>query len=174
MSFLRNATLMAMTLTTSLLLAGSVHAGEVSMANGSVTFHTPDSWLTIMQTEGDPEAQVFQVPDPSPTGKTSLARITVTVKQVQDISSFHQFMAEADAKAMSLPGYKVDAVPPAPNSNMYTAREAGADFSYVEHYWFKNGLAIQLRCIRPSKSLAGATWKADFDKGCAALAAQLK
>ena len=111
MSFLRSTTLIAMTLATTLLLAGTVRAGDVSMADGNVTFHTPDSWLTIMQTEGDPEAQVFQVPDPSPTGKTSLARITVTVKQVQDISSFHQFMAEADAKAMALPGYKVAPAP---------------------------------------------------------------
>ncbi len=174
MSFPRNTTLIAMTLAVTLLLGGTVHAGEVSMADGSVTFHTPDSWLTIMQTEGDPEAQVFQVPDPSPTGKNSLARITVTVKQVQDISSFHQFMAEADAKAMALPGYKVAPAPPTPNSNVYTAQEIGTDFSYVEHYWFKNGRAIQLRCVRPSQSLAGATWKADFDKGCAALAEQLK
>ncbi|MDE1893715.1 MAG: hypothetical protein KGH90_05205 [Xanthomonadaceae bacterium] len=174
MSFPRNSTLLAMTLATTLLLGGTVHAGEVSMAGGSVTFHTPDNWLTILQTEGDPEAQVFQVPDPSPTGKTSLARITVTVKHVPDISSFHQFRAEADARAMALPGYKVVAAAPVPDSNFYTARETGTDFSYVEHYWLKNGHAIQLRCVRPSKSLAGATWMANFDKGCAAIAAQLK
>ena len=156
------------------LLAGGVHAAEVSMASGRVTFNTPDSWLAIMQTEGDPEAQVFQVPDPSPTGKSSLARVTVTVKQVPDISSFHQFMAEADAKALALPGYKAVARPPSPNSNFYSAQENGAEFSYTEHYWFKNGLAIQLRCMRPSQSQAGAAWKAEFDKGCDALAAQLK
>lgn len=48
-----------------------------------------------METQGDPEARVFQVPDPSPTGKVSLARVTVTVTRVADISAFHQFMAEA-------------------------------------------------------------------------------
>lgn len=174
MSFLRSTTMIALTLATALLLAGRVQATEVSMADGSVNFSTPNPWLGIMETQGDPEARVFQVPDPSPTGKTSLARITVTVKQVQDISSFHQFMAEAEAKAMALPGYKVAAAQPAPNSNVYTAQEIGTDFSYVEHYWFKNGHAIQLRCVRPSESLAGATWKADFDKGCADLAEQLK
>lgn len=174
MSFLRSSTLIAITLATTLLLARTVHAGEVSMAGGSITFHTPDGWRNIMQTEGDPEAQVFQVPDPSPTGKISLARITVTVEKEPDISSFHQFIAEADAKAMALPHYKVAPIPPIPNSNVYTAQEAGTDFSYVEHYWYKHGYAIQLRCVRPSKSLAGKSWLTDFDKGCAALAAQLK
>ncbi|MDQ6647902.1 MAG: hypothetical protein M3Y93_11855, partial [Pseudomonadota bacterium] len=117
---------------------------------------------------------VFQVPDPAPTGKNSLARVTVTVKRIPDINGFHQFMAEAEAKSMALPGYVVAKVPPSPNSNVYAAQENGADFSYVEHYWFKRGHAIQLRCIRPSKTLAGSGWNAAFDKGCESVAAQLK
>jgi len=174
MSFLRNIATIAVALTASLLLAGRVHATEVSMADGSVHFSTPDSWLGIMETQGDPEAKVFQVPDPSPTGKNSLARVTVTVKLVNDVNSFNQYRSEATAKAMALPGYKAGAVPPGPNSNIYTAQENATEFSYTEHYWFKNGHAIQLRCVRPSQSQAGATWKADFDKGCEAIAAQLK
>ena len=157
-----------------MLLAASVHAADVSMANGQVHFTTPNGWLDIMETEGDPEARVFQVPDPSPTGKNNLARVTVTVKRVPDISSFHQYMGDATAKAMALPGYKAAELPPGPNSNIYTAREDAAQFSYTEHYWFKNGQAIQLRCVRPSQSQAGAAWKAAFDKGCDAVAAQLK
>ncbi len=172
MNFLRK-TILAIAFAT-VILAGGVHAAEVSMAGGSITFDTPNNWLPIMQTQGDPEAQVFQVPDPSPTGKASLARVTVTVKQVADISSFHQFMAEGTAKGLGLPGYTAAEVPPSPNSVVYTAQENGVQFSYTEHYWFKHGYAIQLRCMRPSKSQAGPTWQAGFDKGCAALAAQLK
>ena len=172
MKFFRNATIAIAFATTA--LTGGVHAAEVSMAGGAITFTTPNSWLAIMQTQGDPEAQVFQVPDPSPTGKSSLARVTVTVTQVPDISSFQQFIAEATAKALVLPGYKIVPAPPGPNSNLYTAQESGVQFSYTEHYWFKRGYAIQLRCVRPSQSQAGNAWKADFDKGCASLAAQLK
>ncbi|CAM5486980.1 amidohydrolase family protein [Rhodanobacter lindaniclasticus] len=106
---------------------------------------------------GDTEAQVFQVPDPSPTGKTTLARVTVTVTQVPDISSFHQFMAQATAKALALPGYQQDKVAPVPNSNLYTAQENGTEFSYTERDRFKHGYAIQLRCMRPSRSQAGGT-----------------
>jgi hypothetical protein len=156
------------------LLAGHVHATDVNMADGSVSFSTPDGWLDIMDTQGDTETRVFQVPDPSPTGKSSLARVTVTVTQAPDINSFHQFMSDATAKAMVLTGYKAAAVPPEPNSNLYTAQENGAQFSYVEHYWYKNGHAIQLRCVRPAQSLAGSSWSASFDKGCESIAARLK
>lgn len=172
MSFLRS-TILAIAFATA-LLAGGAHAADVSMADGSVHFTTPDNWLGIMETQGDPEARVFQVPDPSPTGKNSLARVTVTVKQVADVNGFNQYRSEATAKAMALPGYKAAAVPPSPNSNVYTAQENATSFSYIEHYWFKNGHAIQLRCIRPSQTEAGADWKAAFDKGCDAIAAQLK
>ena len=171
MNLLRTTTL---ALVATLLLAGTAHAAEVSMAGGNITFDTPANWLPIMQTEGDTEAQVFQVRDPSPTGKSSLARVTVTVTRVPDISSFHQFMAQATAKALTLPGYQQDKVPPLPNSNLYTAQENGTAFSYTEHYWFKHGYAIQLRCVRPTRTQAGSAWQADFDKGCDALAVQLK
>jgi hypothetical protein len=173
MSFVRTASSIVATLVIALLLGGNVHAADVSMASGSISFSTPDSWLDIMQTE-DPEVRVFQVPDPSPTGKSSLARVTVTVKQVSDAGGFQQYMGDANAKAMALPGYKAAAVAPSPNSYVYTAQENGTQFSYSERYWLKDGHAIQLRCVRPEQSEAGAAWKAAFDKGCDGIAARLK
>jgi hypothetical protein len=174
MNFLRHTSTLALGLIGGLLLAGAVHAAEVSMADGSISFNTPANWISIMQTQGDSESQVFQVPDPSPTGKTSLARVTVTLKHVPDINHFQQFMAEATAKALVLPSYKLVPEAPQPDSNIYTARENGVTFNYIERYWLKHGLAIQLRCMRPSQTQAGDSWKVDFDKGCASLAKQLK
>lgn len=156
------------------LLTGMVHATDVSMAGGSVTFSTPDNWLDIMDTEGDPEARVFQVPDASATGKLNLARVTVTVKQVADVNAFQQFSGNAIAKALALPGYKAAPMPPQPNTSIYTAQENGTAFNYIEHYSMKNGNAVQLRCVRPAQTEAGAAWKASFDKGCEAIAARLK
>jgi hypothetical protein len=173
MSFVRTASSIAATMVITLLLGGNVHAADVSMASGSINFTTPDNWLDIMQTD-DPEVRVFQVPDPSPTGKNSLARVTVTVKQIQDAGGFQQYMGEANAKAMALPGYKAAAVAPGPNSYVYTAQENGTQFSYIERYWLKDGHAIQLRCVRPEQTEAGAAWKAAFDKGCDGIAARLK
>ncbi|MEW9570955.1 hypothetical protein ABQJ54_04275 [Rhodanobacter sp. Si-c] len=173
MALLRS-TVIAVALAVGLLATAPAPAADISMANGSVNFSTPDGWLDIMQTDGDPEVRVFQVPDPSPTGHTTLARITVTVKQEPDVNDFHDYMDQATAKAMALPGYQAVAKAPASGSFSYTAREAGVASSYRERYWYRDGLAIQLRCVRPSQSQAGAGWIAAFDRGCDAIAARLQ
>jgi len=173
MSLLRHTTILA----AALLLAGTAplaRADDVSMAGGSVHFTTPANWVDIMQTSGDPEVHVFQVPDPSPTATTSLARITVTVKKVADLSGFNTYRNGANARAQALTGYHPGARPADDiNGNAYTARENGAQFDYLEYYWFKGDHAVQLRCVRPARTQAGATWTTAFDKGCHALAAQL-
>lgn len=168
MSFIRNVVLAS-----ALLLASATHATDISMAGGSVTFSTPDQWLGIMETQGDPEVRVFQVPDPSPTASTSLARVTVTVKQVSDTTAFQAYVSGAMGKAKALTGYQAGTAQGSDNF-VYTAQENGAQFSYTERYWFKDNHAIQLRCVRPAQSQAGLQWRAAFDKGCDAIAARLK
>ncbi|WP_329740922.1 hypothetical protein [Dyella sp. A6] len=173
MSFLRHTTC----LTAAVLLAaatGTASAADVRMAGGNVHFTTPSNWVDIMQTQGDPEVHVFQVPDPSPTGDNSLARVTVTVKQSPDLFTFNTYRNDADAKAKQLADYRAVPLPgDDPNGNAYTARENGTQFDYTEYYWFKDGHAIQLRCVRPATTQAGARWTSAFDKGCHSLAAQL-
>lgn len=168
MSFFRN-----MVIASLLVLSGAAQASDVSMAGGSVTFSTPDQWMGIMETEGDPEVRVFQVPDPSPNGNNSLARISVTVKQVNDNGEFQQYVAGAMGKAKALTGYQA-ATGGAADNFVYTAQENGAQYSYSERYWFKNNHAIQLRCVRPAQSQAGPAWQNAFDKGCSDIAARLK
>ena len=166
-------TVAAIVLAAGLFVAAPAPAAEVSMANGSVNFSTPDGWTEILETSGDPEVRAFQVPDPSPTGQTALARVTVTVKQVTNLNDFRGFESEASAKATSLTGYKAGATSD-PNNLSYTAQESGVAFNYRELYWFKGNYAIQLRCARPQQSQAGAAWSAAFDRGCGAIAAELK
>jgi hypothetical protein len=173
MSLLRPTTILiaALLLTTT---AGVARATDVSMAGGSVHFSTPDTWLGIMQTDGDPEIRVFQVPDPSPSGSSTLARVTVTVKHVNGADDFQAYMNSATTRAKALPGYQSsNQSSGAENSFTYTANESGTPFEYVERYWLKDGTAIQLRCVRPAQSEAGPAWKASFDKGCKAIAATL-
>lgn len=156
-----------------LLLAGTAYAADVSMAGGNVGFSTPDSWVPIMQTQGETEMRVFQVPDPSPTARDHLAYATVVVKPATDLAAFDQYVGSATRKAKALTGYADAGKPDGPNSYAYTAQESGAAYHYNERYWFKNNHAIQLRCARPVYSEAGAAWAAAFDKGCDAVAASL-
>lgn len=150
------------------------HADDVSMASGSVHFTTPAGWVSIMQVDGDPEVRVFQVPDPSPSASTTLARISVTVKQVTDAQAFGDYVNGAMTKAKNMKDYQASTRPSGTqNSFMYTASESGTQYTYTERYWFRNGHAIQLRCVRPSASEAGQAWAASFDKGCSEIAANL-
>jgi hypothetical protein len=147
-------------------------AADVSMAGG-VRFATPDGWTEILATDGDPEIRAFQVPDPSPTGHVVLARVTVTVKQMPNPQAFAAWVSEATAKAAALPGYQ-PVKASAPDRASYVARESGVAAAYREMYWYHAGYAIQLRCLRPQQSQAGAAWIASFDRGCDAVAARLK
>ncbi|HKT28629.1 hypothetical protein [Dyella sp.] len=162
---------------TALLALASItvaHADDVSMASGSVHFTTPAGWVGIMQVDGDPEVRVFQVPDPSPSANTTLARVTVTVKQVSDAQAFGDYVNGAMTKAKNMKDYQASTRPSGEqNSFLYTASESGVQYTYTERYWFRNGHAIQLRCVRPSASEAGQAWAATFDKGCSEVAATL-
>ena len=150
------------------------HADDVSMASGSVHFSTPSNWVGIMQVDGDPEVRVFQVPDPSPSASSTLARVSVTVKQIADLQAFNDYVTAAMSKAKNLKDYQTGNRPAGDqNSFVYTASESGTPYTYVERYWFRNGHGIQLRCARPSASQAGQQWAATFDKGCNDIAAAL-
>ncbi|HUA79805.1 MAG TPA: hypothetical protein VL997_05495 [Dyella sp.] len=149
-------------------------ADDVTMASGSVHFSTPSNWVSIMQVDGDPEVRVFQVPDPSPSASTTLARVSVTVKQVENLEAFNEYVSNAVTKAKDLKNYQAGTRASGDqNSFIYTADESGASYSYVERYWFRNGHAIQLRCARPTSSQAGQAWAASFDKNCSQIAATL-
>ncbi len=149
-------------------------ADDVSMASGSVHFSTPSNWVGIMQVDGDPEVRVFQVPDPSPSKNDTLARVSVTVKQLPDLQGFNGYVSTSVSKARDMKDYAaVASATGDQNSFIYTASESGVGYTYLERYWFRNGHAIQLRCARPTSSQAGAAWMASFDKGCNALAVSL-
>lgn len=161
-----------MMVTVVLALAGIAvaQADDVSMASGSVHFSTPSNWVGIMQVDGDPEVRVFQVPDPSPSASDTLARVSVSVKQVTSLQDFNDYVGGAVAKAKQLKDYQPGSGSEDQNSFVYTASESGTAYTYVERYWFRNGHAIQLRCARPSSSQAGQSWASTFDKGCKTIA----
>ena len=162
---------------TAVLVVASIavaQADDVSMASGAVRFSTPSNWVGIMQVDGDPEVRVFQVPDPSPSASNTLARISVTVKQVANLQDFNDYVGGSVAKAKNLKDYQPGSNAASDqNSFVYTASESGTPYTYVERYWFRSGHAIQLRCARPSSSQAGQAWAASFDKGCSGLATNL-
>ncbi|HEX7341600.1 MAG TPA: hypothetical protein VF269_04910 [Rhodanobacteraceae bacterium] len=156
------------------LIAPACLAAQFTFANGNIQLTVPDGWPRILQSKGDPETMVFQVPDPSPDSRNALARISVTTEQVHDIISFERFVQENSARAHVLPDYQADKLHSTSTTLRYTADDGSVQQTYVEHYSLHHGYAVVVRCVRPSHSQAGAAWAATFDRGCASIAASIK
>lgn len=158
------------TLPLALLLASSFAvATDVSLAGGALHVAIPDTWVPIMQSQGDvTETQVFQVPG-SAAADATLARVSITVEQVPNLNGFQQFSGNMRSRASGLKEYAAGKAT-SPTENLYTAKEGSVKLNYFERYFYSGGYAIQLRCIRPT---GDAKWNASFDKGCTDVAAHM-
>lgn len=155
-------------LTALLFASPALGATDVSMMDGAIRFAIPDQWVPIMQSAGENETQVFQVPGASAANAT-LARVSVTAQKVPNLNGFQQFAGNLRSHATSLAEY----APGKANSsteNVYTAKEGAVKLQYFERYFYSDGFAIQLRCIRPADD---ARFSTAFDKGCADVAAHM-
>ncbi|MDQ7995935.1 MAG: hypothetical protein AAGC76_08780 [Luteibacter sp.] len=152
-----------------LLLASPVAgAADISMADGAIRFPVPDNWVPIMQSQGETETQIFQVPGANAANAT-LARVSVTLQKVPNLNGFQQFSGNMRSRASGLTEYAAGKAN-SPTENVYKAKEGTVTLDYYERYFYSGGYAIQLRCIRPG---GDAKWSAAFDKGCADLAARM-
>ncbi|QWT20921.1 hypothetical protein KPL74_02660 [Bacillus sp. NP157] len=150
------------------LAAPAIGATDVAMGGGNVHFTVPDNWTLIMQSNGDGESQVFEVPGASNADAT-LARVTITMKPAANLVAFQQFSGELRNRATNLKEYAAGK-PKAPTENVYTAKEGTVKLDYYERYFFTSGYAVQLRCVRPA---ADAKFAATFDKACASVASSM-
>lgn len=161
----RHATPVAMCAAFALALAFAPSAGaaEYSLANGAVRFSAPDSWPMLMEKlDGQRQFVALQVKDPGTPD--ALARITVTIEQVDGVAGFQKFLGASTERARKLPGYTADRSPGTASAMRYTATENRVTNAYSESYSYRNNLALQIRCIRPAN--APADWIATFDAGC--------
>ncbi|MEO7149544.1 MAG: hypothetical protein ABIY40_06390 [Rhodanobacteraceae bacterium] len=148
--------------------APAAHAADYSLDDGVVHFAAPDTWPVLMEKQdGDPQFLAFQVRDPASAGDT-LARITVSTQHAADAAAFQQFVNDGIAKAHKLPGYLGSGQSGADSAMRYTAMENKQKTAYLERYYYRNRVGIQVRCVRPT---AGSSqWSATFDAGCNAIA----
>ena len=104
-----------------LVLAGSsAIAADVTMAGGDLRFHVPDAWVSIMQSSGETESQVFQVPG-SNAADATLARVSITLQQAPSLLAFQQFDRDYRDRASQLTEYKAGKAI-MPTEHVYTAQ----------------------------------------------------
>jgi hypothetical protein len=144
------------------------HAADYSLDDGKVHFSAPDAWTALMEKhDGEPQFIALRINEPGAPPDT-LARITVTTQHAGDAQAFQQFVKANVAKARRLTEYRSNDAHPVPSGRRYTATENKQKTDYTEYYYFRDGIAIQVRCVRPET--ATAAWAATFDAGCSAIA----
>lgn len=146
-----------------LALAPAAFGADFTLGNGAVKFSAPDAWPMLMEkTDGPRQFVALQVKNPGDTN--ALARITVTIEQVDGVQGFQKFLDDGTARARKLPGYAAASALGGTSSLRYTATENHEKNAYTEVYAFRSNLAVQVRCIRPAN--AQPDWRATFDAGC--------
>jgi hypothetical protein len=144
------------------------HAADYSLDDGQVHFSAPDAWTPIMEKhDGEPQFIALRINEPDAPPDT-LARITVTTQHANGAQAFQQFVNTNVAKAHRLTEYRSNDSHPIPSGRRYTATENKQKTDYTEYYYYRDGIAIQVRCVRPAA--AQAQWAATFDAGCSAMA----
>jgi hypothetical protein len=144
------------------------HAADYSLDDGQVHFSAPDAWTALMEKhDGEPQFVALRINEPGAQPDT-LARITVTTQHARDAQAFQQFVNGNVAKARRLTEYHSNDAHPIPSGRRYTATENKQKTDYTEYYYYRDGIAIQVRCVRPEA--APASWAATFDAGCSAIA----
>lgn len=144
------------------------HATDYSLDDGQVHFSAPDAWTAIMEKhDGDPQFLALEVQEPNAPPDT-LARITVTTQHAGDAQAFQKFVNDNVTKARRLTEYHSNDSHPIPSGRRYSATENKQKTDYTEYYYYRSGIAIQVRCVRPAA--AQAAWAATFDAGCSAIA----
>ncbi|HET6632745.1 MAG TPA: hypothetical protein VFG73_08570 [Rhodanobacteraceae bacterium] len=161
----------------SLAAAGSAAAAQplaqYSLNQGKVHFGVPTNWVAMMQkTSGDPQLYAFQVPNAK--APDTLTRVTVSTHQVGDMTAFAAFVKNAMAKAAQMDAYASEATPGGQSTALrFRAEEDGDKLRFREHFYYKSGLAVTLRCVSPAAIPAASSWHRAYVRACDALAAEL-
>jgi hypothetical protein len=129
----------------------------------------------MQMSEGNPQVVAFSVKDPAAAGTDESSRVTVTSKKLADGAAFQAMVSGAQEKARQQQDFNADKEKDNADSSSlrYSAAEGKTRYHYREHFFFKNGLGVQLRCARPLLDKTSREWVASFEKGCDEIAASL-
>ncbi|UXI66993.1 hypothetical protein [Tahibacter amnicola] len=167
-------TLLAATTFLATLAQANAGNGNFALNGGLINFTAPSEWPVIMQmSEGNPQVIAFQVKDPADTGTGEASRVSVTTRKIDDAQAFQQFVNTSLEKARQTPGYEHQTKSDS-NTLRYTGLNAKTKYAYRENYFYKNGVAVQLRCVHPLLKETTSAWLNAFEQGCDQIATSLQ
>ena len=148
---------------------------DYSLNAGSVQFHVPPDWTAIMEkADGDPQAVIFQVPDPAAQGTEDTASVTVKTRSLKTSEDFAGFVQDEFERSKGQAGYENDAANKDSSAHRYVVTRNKTRYHIDDNYALKGNVAVQVRCQRPMLDATTKDWSDGFDASCNKVVASLK
>ena len=148
---------------------------DYALNGDQVRFRVPPEWTAIMEkADGDPQAVIFQVPDPATAGTEDTASVTVKTRSLKSGAEFAGFVTDEFERAKGQAGYENDAANKDATIHRYYVTRARTRYLVSDNYHQTGNVAVEVRCQRPLLDATPAAWNDGFDAACKGVVASLK
>lgn len=148
---------------------------DYMLNSGQVNFHVPPTWSAIMEkSDGNPQAVVFQVPDPATQGSEATASVTVKTRQLKSAAEFPSTVANAFEHAKRQSGYENDASNANKAVHQYFITQGKTRYLARDGFAQAGMVSVEVHCLRPLLPANTPAWNKEFDGACDNALASLK
>jgi hypothetical protein len=148
---------------------------DYALNAGAVHFRVPPDWSAIMEkADGDPQAVIFQVPDPSAQGTEDTASVTVKTRSLKASGDFQGFVTDEFERSKGQAGYETDSATKDSSSHNYFVTRSKTRYHMHDTYQLNGNVAVLVRCQRPILDATPREWRDRFDASCASVIASMK
>ncbi|MEO7065201.1 MAG: hypothetical protein ABI082_15670 [Dokdonella sp.] len=148
---------------------------DYTLNSGQVNFHVPPTWSAIMEkSDGNPQAVVFQIPDPATQGSEATASVTVKTRQLKSAAEFPGTVANEFEHAKTQSGYENDASNTNKAVHQYFVLQGKIRYLVRDGFAQAGMISVQVHCLRPLLPANTPAWNKEFDRACDAVLTSLK
>ncbi len=148
---------------------------DYTLNDGQVHFHVPPTWSAIMEkSDGNPQAVVFQIPDPATQGSEATASVTVKTRQLKSAAEFPATVANEFEHAKAQGGYENDASNTNKAVHQYFVVQGKTRYLVRDGFAQAGMVSVEVHCLRPLIAANTPAWNKEFDSACDGVLASLK
>lgn len=138
-----------------------------ALNDGQVHFRVPADWSVMMEKkDGNPQALVFNVPDPSADGSEDSASVTVKTRRLKSAADFAGAVQAEFDLSRAQTGYKRDDASDSSTVHRYLVQRGATRYLVRDRFVLRSDIAVQVRCQRPLIDGTPASWANGFDADC--------
>lgn len=155
--------------------AGAQTTNDFALNDGKIRFSVPGTWTAIMEkSDGNPQAIVFQVPDPATQGTEDAATITVKTRQLKSPDDFAEAVQNELSLSKAQTGYESQPAGADSSVHRYFVLRGKTRYEVRDRFVMIGTIAAQVRCQRPLLDATSRDWSAAWDSGCSRISASVQ